>query len=68
MTVQRIKAPDGRRTVGFQARAYLTDDKRVTRYFSVGTFGGVAAARAAAEAADAGLQRQAKRLLKGTRR
>lgn len=61
MAVQRITSPDCA-SYGYQARAYIGEGRRLTRFFADDAHGGAERARKLAEAADKQLQRQAKKI------
>lgn len=64
MSVQRIDNHD-RFTHGWQARAYIAPNRRLTRFFADDANGGIRMARKAADAAEVELKRRAKRIKKG---
>lgn len=64
MSVQRIDNHDNF-THGWQARAYIAPNRRLTRFFADDANGGTRRARKAADAAEVELKRRAKRLKKG---
>lgn len=64
MSVQRIDNHD-RFTHGWQARAYIAPNRRLTRFFADDANGGTRKARKAADAAEVELKRRAKRIKKG---
>lgn len=64
MSVKRIDNHD-RFTHGWQARAYIAPNRRLTRFFADDANGGTRKARKAADAAEVELKRRAKRIKKG---
>lgn len=66
MSIQRIDIPR-KRTHGWQARAHVTPDWRLTAFFADKASGGAQAALRAARAVEPVLKRRAARLRKGGR-
>lgn len=61
MSVQRIDNHENF-THGWQARAYIAPNRRLTRFFADDANGGTRKARKAADAAEVQLKRRAKRI------
>lgn len=66
MSIQRIDIPS-KHTHGWQARAHVTKNRRLTAFFADGLCGGSRKAERAARAVEPSLKRRAARLRKGSR-